>query len=249
VSSAGNDIVALKAINKRRSTQSRFYSKILSEAEQVLYECRKPAEMPFENFVWLLWSVKESVYKYLKRTEPGLVFSPTKIGIQRIDPPSGGSAQFAGSQWESGAGDQWECRGDGSGASFYKGSAFFESRVFYFRSKIHPEYIATVVNGEEDFENIWWGVKSIDHSDYPAQSIAVRAFAVNKLNAVFSTGKDNLQIGKSPLGYPIVLKEAEEMKIPVSFAHHAYYVAYSFLLAPGDTKRLAQATSAGRDVP
>ncbi|HEX9512891.1 MAG TPA: 4'-phosphopantetheinyl transferase superfamily protein [Puia sp.] len=233
MSSTGNDIVALAAIDKQRTHHSRFYSKILSDAERALFDRLQPVEMPFENFVWLLWSVKESVYKYLKRTEPGLVFSPIKIGIQCIDPPSGDLvAKLPGNQWEGGQwGDrdgQWESREAGPGNEFYKGIALFESRIFYFRSKIHPEYISTVVNEEENFENIWWGVKSIDRSDYAHQSAVVRAFVLNRLNAVCG---DHLQIGKSPVGYPIVLKDAEEMKIPVSFAHHGRYIAYSFLLA------------------
>lgn len=223
MSSTGNDIIALKAVDKQRMNHIRFYSKILSDSEQAIYYRRELTEMPFENFVWLLWSVKESVYKYLKRKAPGLVFSPTKIIIQRIDPPYGRPVtKFEGTQWES--------SNTGSCEEFYKGIALFESRIFYFRSKIHAELISTVVNDDENFENIWWGIKLIDHPGYNNQSIAVRAFVLNKLNFLFSGDKDNLHIEKSPLGYPIVLKGAEEMKIPVSLAHHDHFIAYSFLL-------------------
>ncbi len=82
--SAGNDIVALRCIDIQRTGQFRFYSKILSTSEQTLYHQPLLADMPFENYVWLLWSVKESVYKFLKRSIPDLIFSPTKICIQEI---------------------------------------------------------------------------------------------------------------------------------------------------------------------
>ena len=79
----GNDIVALAAINVERTRQSNFYSKILSLSEQQLYN-ELQSQLPFENFVWLAWSVKESAYKFLKRFMPDLVFSPTKIMITNL---------------------------------------------------------------------------------------------------------------------------------------------------------------------
>lgn len=243
MNSAGNDIVALAAIDKQRTRHHRFYSKILSDAEQILFDGLQPEAMPFENFVWLLWSIKESIYKYLKRTQPGLVFSPTRIEIRKVEAPDN---PLAAASEET----QWEGREVGSGKDFYKGIAFFDSRIFYFRSRIHPDFIATIVNKSEDFGNIWWGVRSIGHSDYHNQSTGVRAFVLDKLNAVLSAGKlpgrtfipygaaspevmpvpGTLQIGKSLQGYPLVLKGAEEMTIPLSFAHHANFVAYSFYL-------------------
>lgn len=242
MSSAGNDIVALAAIDKQRTHHSRFYSKILTDAERALFDGLRPGAMPFENFVWLLWSIKESVYKYLKRTEPELVFSPTRIDIRRIDLPGspalGALRPFPTDPSQSATATpeqmQWENREAGAGNESYRGLAFFQSRLFYFRSRIHPDFIMTVVNETENFENIWWGVQSIGHSDYIHQSMAVRAFALNKLNAVLSGGRENLQIGKSPLGYPFLLKDTREMNIPLSFAHHANFVAYAFHLDPAN---------------
>jgi phosphopantetheinyl transferase (holo-ACP synthase) len=229
MNSAGNDIVALRAVDKQRTHYNRFYSKILSDTEHSFYRRQQPAEISFENFVWLLWSVKESVYKYLKRASPDLVFSPTKIIIDKIySPQEGAAGPFCCPPDGIFEGGQWESRMTGPGKEFYRGIAIFKSRAFYFRSILCPEFISTVVNAEENFENIWWGIKSIDHSDYHHQSTAVRAFVLNQLNTVFSAGK--LQIGRSPLGYPIVLNDTEEMKIPLSFAHHDCFVTYSFSL-------------------
>lgn len=221
--STGNDIVALKAINKQRTNQISFYSRILSVSEQTLYYRRGFNEMPLEKFVWLLWSVKESVYKYQKRIVPGLVFSPTKIIIHGIDPPC--------RRTDTSFGDiEWENNNNESSEEFYKGIVIFGADIFYFRSKIHDELISTVVNNDENFENVWWGIKSIDHADYDNQSKAVREFILNKLNFMLSVDNNKLKMGKNHLGYPIVLKGRKEINIPVSFAHHDHFIAYSFVL-------------------
>ena len=231
MSSAGNDIVALKAIDRLRTSHRRFYSKILSDAEQSLYRRQAGMEMPFENFVWLLWSIKESVYKYLKRSIPDLVFSPTKIIVRNIDLPGRPAGPLHSSPVAKPESvPQWESRNEGSCEELYKGVVLFDSQSFHFQSKIHPEFIATVVNDTDSFENIWWGIKRIGHSDYESQSVSVRYFVLNKLNIILKDGKSDLRIGKNRLGYPVVLKGEEEMNIPVSLAHHDHFVAYSFLL-------------------
>ncbi len=214
--SAGNDIVALRLVDKQRTSQFRFYSKILSAGEQGLYGQPQFAEMPFEKYVWLLWSVKESTYKYLKRTIPNLVFSPTKIIIQHIEIPLGLlKNKFEGIQWES----------TGCSEEFYSGMVIYGSHTFYFQSKISKEWIATVVNDNDNFENVCWGIQSIDHSGYFHQSKEVRTLLLNTLNSFFP---GDLRVEKSPVGYPVIFKDLEDLHIPVSLAHDDLFVAYSF---------------------
>jgi len=223
VKSTGNDIVALQGINRQRTNHFLFYSKILSVSEQALYYRYGFAEMPFEQFVWLLWSIKESVYKYQKRIVPGLIFSPTKIIIQGIDPPYRHTVtSFGGIQWENNNKESCE--------ELYKGIIIFGAGIFYSRSKIHCEFITTVVSNDENFENTWWGIKPIDHAAYDNQSKAVRAFILDKLKSILPGRQDNLRIGKNRLDCPVVLMGAMEMNIPVSLAHHDHFIAYSFLL-------------------
>jgi phosphopantetheinyl transferase (holo-ACP synthase) len=240
LSSTGNDIVALHAIDKQRTNQIGFYSKILSVAERGLYERLVSqglqeqsalAQMPFEHFVWLLWSVKESVYKYLKRTTPGLVFSPTGIIVQRLGSPCSPPTNFEGLQWE-GAATPGGSRIAGPDEEFYTGTIAYGSTILYFRSKVHAECIATVVSDEENFDHTCWGIHLIDHPAYEHQSKAVRDFVLRRLNALFSSDHAPLRIARSPLGHPIVLKGEEDMQIPLSLAHHERFVAYSFLLRP-----------------
>lgn len=217
VKSAGNDIVALELIDKERSERPAFYSKILSTDEQALYKRKESGEMPFEIYLWLLWSIKESVYKYKKRSSPGLSFCPAKIIVQHIDPPSGPSPAISPGPWDI---DSYE------GDELYEGRILFGSEVFYSRSMIHKEWIATVAGDDNRFEGISWGVKMIGRAEYEHQSASVREFVLAKLE-LLSPGHD-WQITKNQVGCPILVKSGAPLNIPLSLAHHDRYVAYSF---------------------
>ena len=210
--STGNDIIALKTINIARTKQKNFYRKIISTSEKDLYDRQFSDNLPFDVFVWLLWSVKESVYKYLQRITPELVFSPTKIIIPQLALPADNFVE------------QFEGRGFDEN-SVYKGIVSFGDHTLYSRSLISEEFIFSVVNHKDDFEHIRWGIQLIDSSDPDVQSKAVREFLIKALSPLFP-GSD-LLVNKSPHGYPILLKDGVEIPLPVSLAHHGHYVAYS----------------------
>jgi len=63
--SIGNDIIALKYIDLLRTPDLSFISKIISAEELMLYKQQDFSLIPFKDFHWLAWSVKESVYKYM----------------------------------------------------------------------------------------------------------------------------------------------------------------------------------------
>lgn len=207
--SAGNDIVALNLIDTQRTIQPAFYSKFITPSELTLYN---ESDISFQNFVWLLWSIKESVYKYLKRGDGDLVFSPSKIKIQQIDVVDGFS--------------NCPLQTDESIDLLYSGQALFGNDQFYFQSAINKNFIATVVNYGASFEQIYWGVKLIDKPDHASQSKEVRLFVLEKLNGLII--EDDLWINKHAIGYPVLLHANQQIDIPISFAHHGRYVSYSF---------------------
>lgn len=212
--SAGNDIVALQIIDKQRTLRSSFYSKFVTASELLLHN---QLEIPLENFVWLLWSVKEAVYKYLTRCDKDLIFSPSKIVIQHINvSPDQCIASFQENGWE-GSHDR----------TFYEGSVLCQTHMLFFTTGLQTEFITTIANGEANFNNVYWGVQRIEKDDQESQSKAVRSFVLNKLNNLLSV--DNIRIDK-PAGYPVLLIGDEVTDIPISLAHHGNLVAYSFLL-------------------
>jgi phosphopantetheinyl transferase (holo-ACP synthase) len=228
VKSTGNDIVALEAIDIQRTTSPAFYSKFITDEEQGLYQQSQLTNVPFEIFTWLLWSVKESVYKYLKRLQPDLIFSPAKIIIQNITTPTVKSPTDISTEiWEN-------C---GSAEEFYTGGVTFGPNHLYFQSKITEKFIASVVSDTNDFNGVSWGVKSIEQLGQENQSRQVRDFILAKLRSVLKI--DSLRIEKAPAGYPVLFDKENLVDIPVSLAHHHNVVAYSFCIRPLELVRHA----------
>jgi len=214
--SAGNDIVDLNLIDVNSTKDFRFYSKILCHSEQDLY-ITLDKKINFEQYVWLLWSIKESVYKYFKRFSPSLIFSPTKININQIDFPSSLTLN--------------EIFYDEEGKSFkdknfIKCQVKFENLIFYSISIINNSIITTFVNTDQFFENTLWGIKRIDQINPDFQSYAVREFVLKRIKQIFPS--DNYLIKKHSNGYPYLLKNDVEVNLPMSFSHHGNYISYAF---------------------
>jgi phosphopantetheinyl transferase (holo-ACP synthase) len=202
IASTGNDIVALIATDRARASHYRFYSRILTAGEQTLY-AQQPADgIHFEHFIWLLWSIKESVYKYSSRIDGEPVFSPLKIPVNRLDLPASNE--------------------------FYKGQTQYGRHSLFSRSVIRAGAIVTVVSRDENFDDTRWGFTTIGSSNSVDQSAAVRTLALNELYRFFPEA--DLRIEKTSSGYPVVLDGEKLLDIPLSLAHHGRHVAYSFRL-------------------
>jgi len=211
--STGSDIVALKAINVTRTKQENFYRKIITDSEKALYDEQFSDGLSFEQFIWLAWSVKESVFKYLQRINPELVFSPSKIKVIELTVPSAKSlSHFEGRDFNE--------------QTVYKGIVDFSPHTFYSRTIISDDFIFSVVSHTNNFERVLWGIKKIDSTDADDQSKAVRVFALAMLNTFFPGAE--LEIDKNSHSCPIILKNEVEIPVPISLAHHDRYVAYSF---------------------
>lgn len=213
--SAGNDIVALDAINIERTNDSRFYSKFITPPELALHQ---PA-LTFETFVWLLWSVKEAAYKYLQRHDAGLIFSPGKLTVQAVFLPDNFNPTPFTSTWENNNTDE----------QFVTGTITDGANQLYFRSNIHTNVLATVVDEDESFANTCWGIHQIEQRDSKSQSAGVREFALGRLSTIIK--QDGLMIQKNDADHPVVLNDGVLLDVALSFAHHEGFVGYSFLLA------------------
>jgi phosphopantetheinyl transferase (holo-ACP synthase) len=212
--SIGNDIVALALINPEHTRREKFFSKIICKQEVELFKSTISSKISFENFVWLAWSVKESVYKFCSRNYSALPFSPTKIIIRKIQLPVEQNTSIP-EELESTSLDE---------VISYRCEVSFEGRSYFTRSLINNELIFSVCNNNDDFENICWGIKTITDNSYENQSASVRLFALNKLQHVFK--RSDLSIEKKHSGYPVIV---QEQNIPLSFTHHGCFVGYAFL--------------------
>jgi phosphopantetheinyl transferase (holo-ACP synthase) len=218
--STGNDVVALSAINAARTSQHKFYSKILSDSETPLYNELSLAGIPFENFVWLLWSIKESAYKFLQRHDAGLIFTPVKFVVEELHLPSA----YAVEKFD-------VIAAEGTGFNDYPaltGIVTFGKVRLRSCSLLYDKLISTVINDTDDFENTYWGFKLISDSAHENQSKEVRQFLIERLKRLY--GEFDFRIDKNENGCPILFKENEEIGIPVSLSHHENIIGYSFII-------------------
>jgi phosphopantetheinyl transferase (holo-ACP synthase) len=207
--STGNDIVALAETDPDRTSRYRFYSRIVSPEEFSLYDELKAGGLSFPVFVWLLWSIKESAYKYVSRADRALRFAPLKIPVTRLT-----QRKF-----------------------YYEGMIGCGHSMFYSRSFIDPgETIMTVVSRQEDFGDVRWGMRRIGDPNHAMQSALVRKFALQSLSTVIAGA--SLRIVKAPDGPPELWDGDRPVDIPVSLAHHGPWVAWSYRLPDQGSYRL-----------
>lgn len=215
MTSAGNDVVSLAAIDITRTNQYKFYSKILSDSEIPLYNEFSLAQIPFEVFVWLLWSIKESAYKFLQRDNPELLFTPVKFVVTDLHLPAGYSVPAFNPPVIENTG----C----DGINAIQSTITFADHTLSACSVLFNEFIHTVANSGDDFENVLLGVKKIDSDHSDVQSAEVRSFLLERVKNVYG---DDFRVEKNDSGCPVLL--GADVQIPVSLSHHGRFVGYSF---------------------
>jgi phosphopantetheinyl transferase (holo-ACP synthase) len=217
--STGNDIVSLKGINVTRTLQPNFYSKILAPSETALHSEPRFAAIPFEVFVWLLWSIKESAFKFLQRINPDVIFTPVKFEVKEFYMPEGFKLiDFDLTELTAIGFDDFEA---------ISATVHFENNICYSKSLVYKNLVSTVVSINKNCSETHWGIKQIDNYDMEIQSSKVRAFAINGLQIVLN---DNMvTITKNKHQIPVAIQN-QAKAIPISLSHHENWVAYSFIL-------------------
>lgn len=224
--STGNDVVFLPATRPERTNLPRFYSRILTAAEVEGFQRIAPSGLPFDHYIWLCWSVKESVYKFQKRSCPEIAFGPLRIEVRQLEAPHGDQDFYAGivgGPYREQPGDRQPSHADPAPAS---------DLTLYSRSWVRDDVIFTVVSEDQQFTDTHWGFSAINSPAYADQSAAVRRLALGELSSVLS--RNDLRLEKDAAGCPIVLAGDWPLAIPISLAHHERYIAYSFLFVLSD---------------
>lgn len=141
------------------------------------------------------------------------MFSPTKIIIQKIHVPTN-SFLLNDEKHEAVSFTDEYC---------FCCEVSFNNHIFFTRSLLQDDFIFTVVNNTNDFENIYWGIKAIENNANENQSQCVRNFVLKRLQTIFID--DTLSIEKAEAGCPFL---KQQKNLPISFSHHGNYVAYAF---------------------
>jgi len=216
--SIGNDIVDLQTINIERTKQAQFYNKILHQSEITLYN--KVAILPFECFVWLMWSIKEAAFKFFQRNNPALVFSPKKIVARAIHLPASFRLQpLASPVTESGIGML---------SQSIKSVIAYNDTEILGTSLVYNQLVHSVVYTSEK-SNVYHGIKQIKASEEGQQSALVRRFAVKKAEDLLHIS--NLKIVNAPAACPLLQNDKNEaVNALVSLSHHGSFVAYAIAI-------------------
>ena len=217
--STGNDIVSLNGIDVTRTLQPNFYSKILAPSETALHTEPRFAAIPFEVFVWLLWSIKESAFKYLQRINPAVLFTPVKFEVNEIRLPEAFKLiDFNFNELRDIGFDDYDA---------ISATVCFERYILYSKSLVYKGLVSTVVSINQNCSKTHWGIKQIASSDTAVQSSEVRAFAINSLQIML--GDDRVIINKNKHQIPVAVQN-QAKAIPISLSHHENWIAYSFLV-------------------
>ena len=216
--SIGNDIVDLQTINIERTRQAQFYNKILHQSEIILYN--KLEIIPFENFVWLMWSIKEAVYKFLKRNNPTLVFSPKKIVARAIHMPANFRLQpLAQPVTESGI---------ATVSQAVRSVVAFNGIEVLGTSLVFKQLVHSIVYTSEK-SNVYHGIKQTKAGEEDQQSALVRRFAIKKVEDLLHIR--GVKVINDPAGCPLLSDDKNEaVNALVSLSHHGSYIAYALAI-------------------
>jgi len=204
VISVGNDIIALDIIDAGRTKQPVFYSRILDPAETAMYT--ELLSLPFEQYVWLLWSIKESVYKCIKRAHPELSFSPRKIIVRQI-----------------------------SRSETYRSLVYFNSIPFHAESRVNDKFISTLATNDDGFDKICWDVQQIGRTDPETQSRQVRSALLQRLRSFFPGDQLQIEKSETGYPVLVRNSTAVDLPISFSHHHDLVFYSFispSSLLSP-----------------
>jgi phosphopantetheinyl transferase (holo-ACP synthase) len=216
--SAGNDIVSFAEIDPVRTKQAAFYKKILTDWEVIQYQKLADTIAAFEVYVWLLWSVKEAAFKFLRRLNSQIVFSPSKFIVGDIKSLEISAFKSLGFD---------ETKNALNKTTWHGHITVDKTELMYF-SVIGVDYVHSIIHQVHNSGESYAGVKHITDTSAQNQSSEVRKLCLDQLRQLMPGIQFN--INKSEQGVPFIYNIDEKVTYPVSFSHHGHFVAYSFVI-------------------
>jgi phosphopantetheinyl transferase len=193
----GNDIVDL-ALAKRESNWRRrgYLDKIFTPHEQQLI---RTAPNP-DQLVWLLWSMKESVYKLAVRRTQNRVFAPSQIACDFADPASDHT----------------------TGTAYYDG-------LYHTTSTITTHYISTIAFSAHEKPAYSHVILPFETTDFRAHHDLVRAKIRQQAALLFDVAEQEIHLSKDNIGAPAFAVRGSQ-KRPISISHHGHFGAFAISL-------------------
>ncbi|MEL7220728.1 MAG: 4'-phosphopantetheinyl transferase superfamily protein [Bacteroidota bacterium] len=196
----GNDIVDLAYARQMSNWQRpRFLDKVFSATEQHMI---KEAEDP-ERWVWLLWSIKESVYKLIHRNMQRSFFAPKRIECVAVTPTITNEA--------------------------VKFVVHYEDQTYFGESQLDQAYlhsIAYAANKNPDYSAASF---SLEQCDYTHQQAFIRRELLRQYAKTEDLAVERLSIQKNISGIPAIYLGGVQQDTVLSISHHGYFAAYAFI--------------------
>ncbi|NTW76290.1 MAG: 4'-phosphopantetheinyl transferase superfamily protein [Syntrophaceae bacterium] len=208
MSCIGNDVVDWEhPANSNKSRDFRYLKKILTSVEiEFVYDSENP-----DKVLWSLWACKETAYKAIRKSYPGLSFLPR----------------------------QWSVRLNGYDKMFTEGEVIIPgvntvfARLFYL-----PEGCVHCVGADNraDLDNIIWGIEPLPEftsGEIIEPSSFVRKCLVRKLAGLYQLNFRELEVRRAKEGGelqpPQLYYENRETSFDISLSHDGKFAAYAFL--------------------
>lgn len=224
----GNDIVDLKfAKTESNWKRPRFLEKIFTKKERA-YILR--SEDP-TFAVWLLWSMKESVYKIVSRKENRRFFSPKKF-----------MCDYKGAQRHKDTKGNGLILGDFVSLCLKKGTVTYQDQTFQTQTQLTPDYIHTTAhypishlslfsrftdNNSSYFSH---NVFHLPQTNHQSQSQCTRTQLLTFYAQKTSFPVENLSIQKNSAGIPYIYFQNQPQPVVISLSHHGNYGGFAIHL-------------------
>ena len=189
----GNDIIDLCSSTLGNSQrQQRYLDKIATQAEQSLIKALGSED----RWIWLLWSIKESVYKIIVRREKKIRFAPKSIVIKAISSEGG----------------------------FYLASVEYQDLRFDTSSELTKSYIHTIASDLTiSIVDIYSEIIEIDNSQNSSEQI--RQSIITYIQSILKAPETDYRIITDDLRIPRLYIDGEE-KGWISISHDGGYGAF-----------------------
>jgi len=199
----GNDIVDLSKTRLESNWQRKgFLEKLFTSTEQSLIHDLASVQEK-ELAIWLMWSMKESAYKYFMRDEKRRFYAPRKFECQ-----FGKSLDLLLLE------------------SSLVGTVTFFNKSCSTNSLINDQYIYTSTKSEiGDIMNYFHQ----GEKDSRIQKITSCLLLSKAISQYKDIAPSKVKVVKDQLGIPSIFINSKPTNIPCSISHHGRFIGVSFI--------------------
>ncbi|GAB2534574.1 4'-phosphopantetheinyl transferase family protein [Spirosoma aerophilum] len=189
----GNDIVDLAQAKRESNWQRRGYlDKIFTPHEQQLIQTATDPD----QLVWLLWSMKESVYKLAVRRTRNRVFAPGRITCELAGPVSKCSTGFV-----------------------------YYEEWYHTISTLTSTYVSTIAFSADDIPVYNQVILPFETTSVLAQQDMIRKKIRQHAARLFNLDDQEIHLRKDSIGAPVIMVRGAGER-PVSLSHHGHFGAF-----------------------